>query len=244
MIIFGHNNFLIKAFTPEEVRLPVQEGDQQVSFEVRQRYAHIFWIPFFPIGKLWCIRVPGSKDLYQMPEEVKAAILQNYQGEIKTPWYSYSLILIAMAVGLFMYLGELQKKQEREDAFYNRVEEKKMLIDYPTTGDYYVFQRYEDPDRWESDKFVLKVNQYDESTTSFISLYPYLYQKMSSNDSYDFYKAFDAVETQAFNEMNISRDAIKAAIEQEYRETFKPVKIPPLEGYYKLELIKRRELDK
>lgn len=91
MIVFGHNNFLVKKYTSVDLNLPPDESFQGVSFEVRQRYAHLFWIPFFPIRKLWAIKKPGDNNLYEMPVQFKQLILAQKKSDIKTPWYSWSL---------------------------------------------------------------------------------------------------------------------------------------------------------
>jgi len=91
MIVFGWYAFLIKSFTQEQLRIVLQnfEGAQ---FEVRQKVAHVFWIPIFPIGKQYVMRLNGEK--YEMPGTVISAI-KDYE-EVKTPWYSFALPILAL----------------------------------------------------------------------------------------------------------------------------------------------------
>ena len=66
-IVFGHNNFLIKSYTPAELGIPPSDKLNGIVFEVRQHYFHLFWIPFFGIGKIYVIRRTGDSGMYQMP---------------------------------------------------------------------------------------------------------------------------------------------------------------------------------
>jgi len=242
-IVFGYNNFLIKSYSAEELGINNEQGASQIKFEVRQRYAHFFWIPFFPIGKMWVLKKPGNDDLYKMPEELQAAIISQH-GKPRTPWYSFALILLGMAIGLFVLMGDAIDSHNYKTSFYNKVGENKMLIKYPTTGDCYVLLKYEEPNRFShSDNIILKVKGYDENKTRFISLYPELYKDAESKDLYEYHKSFDLAEAYNYNPIYIDKSQLVNALNDEYTAWKTPVKIEPLEGYYSLEKIDRRELD-
>jgi hypothetical protein len=107
MIIFGWYAFLIKSFTQEQLRIVLQnfEGAQ---FEVRQKVVHVFWIPIFPVGKQYIMRLNGEK--YEMPGTVISVIKDNE--EVKTPWYSFALpILALLAYVVFMFNVEWEDYQ-------------------------------------------------------------------------------------------------------------------------------------
>lgn len=241
MIVFGHNNFLIKSYTAKEVGIPEEQATGML-FQVRQRYAHIFWIPIFPIGKAYVLKREGEKQLYEMPTEIKQVIQARY-GNPKTPWYSFALLLLGLAIGFFALIGNALDEQRYEDRFYNRYEEAKMLIQYPTTGDCYVFRKYDDPDGYSSEDIILKVKKYDEKRTQFISLYKNLYQDAESGDRYGYHESFDVAEAYNYNPTYIDKNALKNALNGEYLGSKEPVKIEPLEGYYVLEKVDRRELE-
>ena len=243
MIVYGHNNFLLKSYTPQELGISKDGETSGILLQVRQRYAHLFWIPFFPIGKLWVIKKAGDESLYQMPLDIKNAIIARH-GTPGTPWYSFALILIGLAIGLFIKLGDVMDNQRYESNFYNRVEESKMLIKYPTTGDCYVFRKYESQDKWsDSDDIILKVKAYDETKTQFISLYEDLYNDAESNDQYDYHNSFDLAEAYNYNPTYIDKKALENTLENEYNGSKTPVKLSPLEGYYILEKVDRRPLE-
>lgn len=169
MIVFGHNNFKIKTFTPKELNLPIDERLQGAEIQIRQRYAHIFWIPFFPIGKIWGIKYADSKELYELPEPIKSKIKQHHS--IKTPWYSFLLIILAFLGFSGFAASEKIDKIGWENDYYKELAENKMLIKYPTTGDFYAFDIYTENNDYESTSVVLKVKSYNDTSIEFVSGY-------------------------------------------------------------------------
>ena len=57
MIIFGWNHFLIRSFMPHELGLGEETLDPEFMVEARQKYFHIFWIPFFPTQSIQILHV-------------------------------------------------------------------------------------------------------------------------------------------------------------------------------------------
>jgi hypothetical protein len=107
MIVFGWYAFLIRFFTQEQLQIVLQnfEGAQ---FEVRQKVLHVFWIPIFPVGKQYIMRLNGQK--HEMPGTVISAI-KDYE-DVRTPWYSFALpILAVLAYVFFMFNIEWENYQ-------------------------------------------------------------------------------------------------------------------------------------
>ena len=99
-IVFGWNHFKVRSFTPFELGI-TQKTDIDFTIELRQRYFHFFWIPFFSLGKKWAVRKAGK--LYEMPEVIAEAIRGRDDLRVKTPWYTYSgPLLILLGIGIFM----------------------------------------------------------------------------------------------------------------------------------------------
>ena len=199
MIVFGHNNFSIKKFSYRDLNLPPGEGWEDISFEVRQRYAHLFWIPFFPIGKLWAIKKRGSgDDLYEMPNEIRRHIEQRFGDEIGTPWYSWSLFLLALLAGLFFGGQELYNDYRWSQASEYSNNEEKMMVEYPTTGDYYKLKYYDEEDSYGRTVYF-KVKSYTDDQVVLVSLNEDL-----NTDEYlygsELYDKFDRTEYKGYNE--------------------------------------------
>lgn len=82
-MIYGWYSFLIKCYTPAELNI-IGENLEGITFEVRQKIFHLFWIPFFSIGKIYALRKNG--ELYNLTEDY-VTLLKSYS-DAKTPWYS------------------------------------------------------------------------------------------------------------------------------------------------------------
>ena len=68
-IVFGHNNFRVKALAPVEIGI-TDTDYKQYMFELRQKYAHLFWIPIFPLSQIWVLRKPNGQ-LYDCPKDIE-----------------------------------------------------------------------------------------------------------------------------------------------------------------------------
>lgn len=103
--LFGWYGFKLKSYSVEELDLKKEIWKDSV-FEVRQQVFHLFWIPFFSIGKKYAVRKQG--ELYDIPENIIYKI--KLKGKVKTPWYSFLLIILAvfipMIVGIYIFIGE------------------------------------------------------------------------------------------------------------------------------------------
>ncbi|PSL43487.1 hypothetical protein CLV51_108179 [Chitinophaga niastensis] len=66
--IYGRRSLCLKAFQLADIGIASDVPDF-VQFEVRQEYAHLYWIPLFPIGKIWCVRKTDDK-LYEVHEDL------------------------------------------------------------------------------------------------------------------------------------------------------------------------------
>ncbi len=239
MIVFGHNNFKIKSTNSHELGLPSDAGFDGYQFEVRQRYAHLFWIPFFPIGKIYVMKIPGSSEMYEMPESIRA-LVEAKLGKVRTPWYSFALLLIALAVGFVAICGVAVEEIKQKARVSDREEKIRLMIEYPTSGDYYSMDWYEDENGYRDIRVVLKVQKYDENTVTIISMNEDLYQKCSS---YDFYTDFDMVEGNNYNITTIDKSALKEAVSTGYSTGDSRKKLGDLDGFFVLNRLQRRELD-
>jgi hypothetical protein len=76
-------------------------AQNQIHLHVFQKYAHVFWIPFFPIGKTGVSECNNCKQvlkLKQMPSALRMSY-DNLKSQTKTPiWMFAGLALIAVLV--------------------------------------------------------------------------------------------------------------------------------------------------
>ncbi len=97
MIVYGWNSYLLKSVMPEEICMYNNQGD--VTFEYRQKYFHLFWIPCFPLGKEWFVRQGGQ--LYHPNPDILETLRSLRAGGKREIWaWSIPLIIVA-AVALY-----------------------------------------------------------------------------------------------------------------------------------------------
>lgn len=120
-VVFGWYSFKIKSYSADDLALKKEEWGN-ATFEVRQKVFHLFWIPFFAIGKSYALRKKG--ELYELPEY----IINSIKGgdKIKTPWYSFFIpvVLIVGLIGFTLFAGVSKYYMNRE-----RYKERKALYD-------------------------------------------------------------------------------------------------------------------
>src|SRR5687768_13355251 len=81
MIVFGWNTYLLKSISPAELGV---RTNQNTTIEYRQRYFHVFFIPFFPIGRFWSVRQAGQ--LYQPSGDLEQALQHVRPGGKNRVW--------------------------------------------------------------------------------------------------------------------------------------------------------------
>jgi hypothetical protein len=155
-LIFGFKTFKLKTFTDEDLNLKGQVIED-ILFEVRQQYFHVYLIPFFSTKKLYIeIR---NKEPY--PMDPRYVDLINSSNTFKTPWYSFAGWLLIPLI-LLIYSGiELsnyyEKSQWTQKEFNNNIEQ----IDNPTINDYYHLFIYDDEDR---NNYIVKVDDFNNDS--------------------------------------------------------------------------------
>lgn len=242
-IVFGHNHFLTRRFTPSE--LGITDGDNSgIYFEVRQRYAHLFWIPFFGIGKYYLMRKSGDPNQYVMPDSIKALVDAKYPP--KTPWYTFAGFWAILAGFCIYGLNNVASAQRWESNFHNTAYERKGYIQYPTTGDYYALTLTDKDNNYQSRKdLFLKVRKYTDDNIEFISLYPSLDQQSGYSSFYlrDAIEAFDTAARFAYNPLTIPKAVLIRTVDTVYNHTTAPVYIEALKSYCVLSEMERRKLN-
>ncbi|NDV69075.1 hypothetical protein [Dysgonomonas sp. 25] len=135
MILFGWYTFLIKSYMFEELGIPTEDIQENMRVEVRQKCFHLFWIPFFSIGKLYALR-RGDGKLYELPAEMENFL--RTQTVHKTPWYTYIGLMLVAAVCLFFWVNgkyESYQSNKQLEQFY---EKKHEVTNNPQIKDEYI----------------------------------------------------------------------------------------------------------
>ena len=99
MIIYGSRAKQLAKETISE-SCPHCQTPNSIDMYVFQRYAHVFWIPFFPVGKTGASQCGHCKQvlkLRQMPSSLRIAY-DNVAARTKTPYWTFALSAIIAAL--------------------------------------------------------------------------------------------------------------------------------------------------
>jgi hypothetical protein len=105
MIIFGIRSSLLLQFLIASKCVHCNNAET-VHIFVFQKYFHVFWIPFFPIGQRTVSQCTFCKQVLetnQMPESYHEALIDVKQ-QTKTPWWAFigvGVIGLLFIVSLF-----------------------------------------------------------------------------------------------------------------------------------------------
>lgn len=147
-IVFGWNHFCIKAYAPHELGLPIN-NEHDYKIEVRQRYFHLFWIPFFGIGKKWALRKDSG--LYELPLEFES-FLKSQRLKLKTPWYTYAgPLLILMGFIIWNISDSIQAANRLRGAkiyFNNEIKKLEGRYQASAKADYYTLKPLKGNDKY------------------------------------------------------------------------------------------------
>lgn len=134
MIIYGSRSSHVKSVQLDKEQCPHCGSQGTVTLSTYARYAHIFWIPIFPLGRLslsqcqHCKQVLESK---QMPSQIKAYHERNL-AETRIPIWQFSGLVLLMVV---VTLGVFANKADQE--------ERALFIKDPRAGDIYELKTQE-----------------------------------------------------------------------------------------------------
>jgi hypothetical protein len=224
MVVFGWNSFKLQSYRPSEIGL-LAELDAKMSFQFRQKYFHIFWIPCFPMGQAWVMRKTNDSQHYAVPEDVQK-LLWVRAPDVGTPWYTFAVPIIAVVMGISLFVGsQFRLARERENYIRimseidNRPSGTELsravtrltnAIQYPDPGTYFIMGRTAKPDVY------LKVLTNNGNTLSCLVSTP----EMELNGSSRVLNAFIADGTSPFNKVVIAKEELLKTINTEGDRSF------------------------
>lgn len=191
MVFYGTNSSTISKGQVRNVKCPHCENEVTMSYTVFGKYAHIYWIPFFPVGKvkiLECNSCKATYDLKDLDQKTKDKFkLELDRNPAKTPLRHFSAIgIIALIVAGGLYYDKM-KDDDTLDYAKN-----------PKVGDVYYYETPELANHYSTLKiskitndsiFVLENNMEIDSKTDMDKIlddknytYPYAYSKAEMKD--------------------------------------------------------------
>jgi hypothetical protein len=156
-----------------------------LEMHVYQKYAHVFWIPFFPIGKTAvseCNYCKHVLKLRQMPDSLSRAY-HNLKGQTKTPLWTFSgLVLLAVLITV----GVVSDRKNNE--------KNARLISSPKSGDVFEVKTKENQytlykvEDIEGDSALVRINQYETNRATGLADLKTKGESAYSDDLYSFSK--------------------------------------------------------
>jgi hypothetical protein len=119
-MVFGWNSYLLKAFILGDFGI-TDPNISRIPIEYRQRYFHLMFIPFFPIGKMWAIRRDGK--LYEPSADLQQ-ILNAHQVKTRNGVWAWSGVLAA----LLIYFGYNLNEKLEHRRYEKRVAMQKSVV--------------------------------------------------------------------------------------------------------------------
>ncbi len=112
MIFYGTKASVLKNGQVRNIICPHCNESSTFNFSVYGRYAHIYWIPFFPIKKInvvECQNCKSSYDVKEMPQNIKTKFETNYNiTSVKTPITHFSFAILILIVILFAFISGIK----------------------------------------------------------------------------------------------------------------------------------------
>lgn len=128
MVFFGSRASRIKDGRINNVTCPSCETQTSMAYAIFGKYAHIYWIPTFPVGKenvLECDHCKKTFTLKELPEQIKHKFNLEKQGSGFPIWYFSGIAIIASIIAIGAYVS---KQDDADDINY---------INSPQIGDVY-----------------------------------------------------------------------------------------------------------
>ncbi|PWK78998.1 hypothetical protein LX99_01452 [Mucilaginibacter oryzae] len=109
MIVYGTRGKLLKNEITTD-SCPNCNTANSIQMNVFQRWAHVFWIPFFPIGKTGvsqCLNCRQVLKLKEMPASLRLSY-DNLKAQTKIPVWTFSGIGVLIIIAIFGYFDGKQ----------------------------------------------------------------------------------------------------------------------------------------
>jgi len=117
MIFYGTKASNIKNGQVINVDCPHCETNTSMTYAVFGKYAHVYWIPFFPIGKTTVAECNNCKRTFEyseLPQPIQTKLDREKEKDgAKTPIWMFSglgVVAVLVAIGIYSS-GETEKKE-------------------------------------------------------------------------------------------------------------------------------------
>lgn len=168
MIVWGSSSLNIKAKNLGAACRACESGS--VSLSAVQQVFTLYWIPLIPLKKIKQVVCQSCSTTY--PVELYAEYLGPRETKFKTPWYSFSGLIIIALVFSMLYLSVLNS-EKRIQAFK----------DNPTVDSYFIFENLEDENKAKPYAFAKILKVTDGKIKVYYSTYSYSNEDMAYKEA-------------------------------------------------------------
>jgi hypothetical protein len=132
MIIFGSRASILGNFEASDIKCDYCHEERTQRVSVFGKYAHVFWIPVFPLGKkavAECMHCKRTIDQKEFSPKL-TQIYQEKKAKAKTPiWNWLGLGLVGSLIALITVIGITAEEDPRSDLLRN---DENLMISSPT----------------------------------------------------------------------------------------------------------------
>jgi len=157
MIIYGTKAKLLKSEITAD-QCPNCNTANSIQMNVFQRWAHIFWIPFFPIGKTGvsqCLNCRQVLKLKEMPASLKLSY-DNLKTQTKIPVWTFAGCFLIVIGSIFFFISEKQKAKKVNEWVLSP--QKNDVFHIKLKNDHYTLYRV---NKVSNDSVYLALNKYE-----------------------------------------------------------------------------------
>ncbi len=128
MLFFGTNKSKLKQGTLHNITCSNCNNITKMDYVIHGKYAHVWWVPVFPSGRIALFECQGCKRLFTLPE-LPESIKTKYQFEkqgLRTPiWFYSGLFIIGMLILVAIGSNQITKQNNAD------------YIENPLVNDFY-----------------------------------------------------------------------------------------------------------
>ncbi|MDO6491622.1 MAG: zinc-ribbon domain-containing protein [Cellulophaga sp.] len=165
MIFYGSNSSHLKSQLTRQIPCSNCKESAKFSVEVYGKYAHLYWIPIFPIGKTGAAVCTNCNSVFeprQMDHNLKLEY-KNVKGETKTPIKHFSaLFIIGILIAGLSFSSFLDGKNTEDYINQPQVND---VYRFKTEASYFSTMKI----AAISDSIYFKVNEYETNKQSGIN---------------------------------------------------------------------------
>jgi zinc-ribbon family len=162
MLIYGSKN---KQLAKEILTDKCQSCGKQNSIDMHvfQKYAHLFWIPFFPMGKTGVSQCDHCKQvlkLKEMPSSLSASY-ETLKAQTKTPVWMFSGLALVAVLITFGIISD--RENDQRNAKLILAPQRGDVFEIKTKDNQYTLYKV---DQINNDSVYVRINQYETNKST------------------------------------------------------------------------------